>query len=278
MKRLFGLALAVTLALAGGPVLGQSVEAIQATAPQTPPPAMAVSPAAAEPAAPPAQTATAPPAKPAQLRTELIKLMYLEYNTAYSLLRAYSTTGKVSPAGGPNSSMIVVSDTPEVVAKMLQVIKEYDVKPTEVQFAVQIVQGGEGETDEALRNDPVIRDLRNVLKYKGFTLLDGTILRVIEGERAQAKVGPNADYEIRIRPKYVKDAAGDMIQAAVEFRKDKVVTTIAPNSSIPIQTVGSTDLITTTLMLKAGEKTVVGVSKSDGDRGLILILSAKVTK
>jgi len=278
MKRLFGLALVVALVFAGGPVFGQSVEAVQATAPQTPPPPKAASPVPAEPATPAAQAATPPPAKSAQTKTELIKLMYLEYNTASNLLRAYSTTGKVSPSGGPGASMIVVTDTPEVVAKMLQVIKEYDVKPAEVQFAVQIVQGGEGETDEALRNDPVIKDLRSVLKYKGFTLLDGTILRVIEGERAQAKVGPNADYEIRIRPKYIKDAGGDMIQAQVEFRKEKTVMAAAPATGTPVQSTTTSDLITTTLMLKAGEKTVVGVSKSDGDRGLILILSAKVTK
>jgi len=277
MKKLFGIVLAAALATAAGAAFAQSAETVPPAA-QAAPPAKPAAPAAAVSAEPASQATPAPQAKPAvQLRTELIKLMYLDIGTASNLLRAYSTTGKVAPSG-PMASLLVVSDTPEVVAKMIQVIKEYDVKPAEVQFAVQIIQGGDGETDELLRNDAVIKDLRGILKYKGFTLLDGTILRVIEGERAQAKVGPNADYEIRIRPKYIKDAAGDAIQAQVEFRKDKVVTTFAPNTSAPVQTTGSTDLITTTLMLKAGEKTVVGVSKSDGDRGLILILSAKVSK
>jgi hypothetical protein len=281
MKKTFYLALIVAaFALAAVPLFSQTTETVQAAPARTAPPDQAAAPA---PGAPPAQitpaaspAAQAPPVKPVQMRTELIKLLYIDYSTASNLLRAYSTTGKVSPPGGPNASLIVVTDTPEVVAKMLQVIKEYDVKPTEIQFSVQIVQGGEGETDDPLRNDPVIKDLRNVLKYKGFTLFDSTILRVIEGERAQAKVGPSAEYEIRIRPKYIKDAGGDIIQAGIEFRKEKVVTTFAPNTSAPIQTTGATDLITTTLMLKDGVKTVVGVSKSDSDRGLIL--SAKVTK
>jgi hypothetical protein len=38
------------------------------------------------------------------------------------------------------------------------------------------------------------------------------------------------------------------------------------------------ELISTTLLLKSGEKTVVGVSKSAGDKGLILILSGKPIK
>jgi len=300
MKKSFTLALLAAVVLAATPAFAQTQE----TRPPTPvakaaPPVQAVEPPATAPVeqtAPPARTAPAPsgsdgaePAPPqaaaktpTNLRTELIKLSYLDIGTASNLLRAYSTTGKVAASGGPTATMIIVTDTPEVVAKMLQVIKEYDVKPTEIQFAVQIVQGGDGESDEALKNDPVIKDLRNVLKYKGFTHLDGTILRVIEGERAQAKVGPRGEYEIRIRPKYIKDSTGDVIQTEIEFRKQTVVNTFMPISDkttpMPIQTTGSTDLISTTLMLKAGEKTVVGVSKSDGDKGLILILSGKVTK
>jgi hypothetical protein len=261
MKKTMPLALFAAIVLAAAPAFGQAQET-------RPPVPMAV---AAEPAFPQAPTKT-----PANLRTEMIKLSYLDIGTASNLLRAYSTTGRVAPT----SVMIVVTDTPEVVAKMLQVIKEYDVKPTEIQFTVQIIQGGEGESDEGLKNDPVIRDLRSVLKYKGFTFLDGTLLRVIEGQRAQAKVGPKAEYEIRLRPKYIKDASGDAIQTEIEFRKQAVVSTFTPTTGSPIQTTttGSIDLITTTLMLKAGEKTVVGVSKSESDTGLILILSGKVSK
>jgi hypothetical protein len=276
MKKTRSLALVAALALAAAPLFSQTAEAVQAA-----PPTQAVSAAPPATPAPSAQAVTpAPPAKPAPLRTELIKLMYLDYNTANSLLRAYSTTGKVSPSG-PNASLIVVSDTPEVVAKMLQVIKEYDVKPAEIQFTVQIVQGGEGETDEALRNEPMIKDLRSVLKYKGFTLLDGTILRVIEGERAMAKVGPEGMYEIRLGPKYVKEGGQELIQVATElYRPIWVAQTTASDKKEEVRSQQryNSNLIQTTLLLKAGEKTVVGVSKSDGDRGLILILSAKVVK
>jgi hypothetical protein len=51
---------------------------------------------------------------------------------------------------------------------------------------------------------------------------------------------------------------------------------MAPSQSSP-QLI-NTDLVRTTLTLKPGERTVVGISKSDADKGLILIISGKVTK
>jgi hypothetical protein len=267
---LFGTAFACALAWAA-PAFAQEIPGQQtappsATAPARPAPA-AVTPESAAPQI---------PAKPApQMRTELIKLMYLDTGTAITLLNAYTTTRKISPTRS-EEGIIVVTDTPEIVAKMLQVIKEYDVKPTELQFTVQIVEGGDMDSDEALRNDPLIRDLRNVLKYKGFTLLDGTVMRVIDNERAEAKVGPEGKYGIQLRPKYIKDGAQESIQVEIELYKPIWITQTTNN--VASQQRFNNSLIKTTLMLKAGEKTVVGVSKSDGDKGLILILSGKPSK
>lgn len=225
-------------------------------------------------------------AKTPTLRTELIKLKYLDVGTASNLLRAYqSPFGRVSLSGGGPNAMIVVSDTPEIVEKMLAVMKEYDVMPTELQFTVQIVQGAEAgaeKEDEALKNDPVIRELRSVLKYKSFTLLDGTVLRVIDGGRAEAKVGPKGEYSIQLRPNYIKDGAVETMQVEVELVRNEWINQTTVSSDKKEETRGpqrySESLIKTTLTLKAGEKTVVGVSKSDGDKGLILILSGKTLK
>jgi hypothetical protein len=215
-----------------------------------------------------------------QMRKEMVKLKYVRAGDAYLLLNAYtSRTGRVSMAKDANQNeILVLSDTPDVVDKMLSLIKEIDVKPAEMQFLVQIVLGSEAaedKGDETLKNDPVIRELRGVLKYKSFSALDGTTLRVIEGERAEAKVGPKGEYSLRMMPKLIRDGATETIRAEVEFYRP-IWAPMAPNQTGP-QMINS-DLIRTTLMLKPGEKTVVGVSKSDADKGLILIISGKVTK
>jgi hypothetical protein len=227
-----------------------------------------------------------------QMRKEMVKLKYVRAQDAYQLLRAYSSAsrpgmGQNPPFPGGNitaskdanqNEILVLTDVPEIVEKMLALIKEIDVKPAEMQFTVQIVLGSEAaedKGDEVLKNDPVIRELRNVLKYKSFSALDGTTLRVIEGERAEAKVGTKGEYSLRLMPKLIRDGAIETIRVDVEFYRP-VWAPLAPNSQ-NAQIVNN-DLVRTTLMLKPGEKTVVGVSKSDADKGLILIISGKVTK
>ncbi len=215
-----------------------------------------------------------------QMRKEMVKLKYVRAQDLQMLLSAYKTPrGIFQWARDSNQNdIIVLNETPETVEKMLALIKEIDVRPAEMQFTVQIVLGSEAaedKGDEALKNDPVIRELRSVLKYKNFSALDGTVLRVIEGERAEAKVGTKGEYSLRLMPKLIRDGATETIRAEVEFYRP-IWAPMAPNQTGP-QMINN-DLVRTTLMLKPGEKTVVGVSKSDADKGLILIISGKVMK
>lgn len=215
-----------------------------------------------------------------QMRKEMVKLKYVLVRDAVQIIQAYkSAFGRIShPTDTNQTGVLVINDTPESVDKILALIKEIDVKPAEMQFTVQIVLGSEAaedKSDEALKNDPVIRELRGVLKYKNFSALDGTVLRVIEGERAEAKVGTKGEYALRLIPKLIRDGASETIKAEIEFYRP-VWAPMAPNQTGP-QLINN-DLIRTTLMLKPGEKTVVGVSKSDADKGLILIISGKVMK
>lgn len=227
-----------------------------------------------------------------QIRKEMVKLKYVRAQDAIQLLQAYISRPKAVSTGGyflpgmvqgardaNQNEILVLTDAPDVVEKMLALIKEIDVKPAEMQFMVQIVMGSEAaedKGDDSLKNDPVIRELRGVLKYKSFSALDGTVLRVIEGERAEAKVGTKGEYSLRLTPKLIRDGTTETIRVEVEFYRP-VWSQLAPNSqNAPVMM--NNDLVRTTLMLKPGEKTVVGVSKSDADKGLILIISGKVTK
>ena len=212
-----------------------------------------------------------------QMRKEMVKLKYVRAQDAFQLLNAYSSrAGRVSMAQDANrTNILVLNDTPEIVEKMLALIKEIDIKPAELQFTVQIILGSEAGDDklvgdEALKNDPVIRELRGVLKYKNFSQLDGTVMRTLESENAQVVLGKNGEYEITLLPKYIRDDKADSIQIQIRLRKVDISGNIPPKPSL--------DLISTTLMLKPGEKTVVGVSRSDADKGLILIISGKVMK
>ena len=213
----------------------------------------------------------------ALFRKELVKLKYIDAQDAFQLLLAYrSYAGSITIARDANkNSILVLFDNPETVDKMLALVKEIDIKPAELLFTVQLVLGSESseeKTDESLKNDPVIRDIRNFLKYKSFSLLDTTLVRTMEREDSQVRFGKNGEYSLELKPKYIKDEKEENIQTEIQLRY---------YFGGPISSGGRVEgnLIRTTLTMKSGEKTVVGVSKmSDSDRGLILIISARVVK
>ncbi len=218
----------------------------------------------------------------APLRKELIQLKYLRAGgDLYGFINAYlSRDGHI--AGGPTKSVVVVSDYAENVEKVLQAIRQIDVKPADLQFTVQLVLGSDTEEKgaDAVANDPVIKELRNLLKYKSYSLLDTSMVRAMDTTDSEVRMGDKADFEFWIRPKVIRDEKSSLIQMEVrlrQFREDPRVTIGVAEASKTDRMVA--DLIGTTLNIKPGEKTVVGVSKLDGGgKGLILIISGKIVE
>jgi len=215
---------------------------------------------------------------PPPLRKEVVKLKYAAAKDIEGLLRSYkSPFGQMNSAQDANKNeILVISDTPEIIEKMLALIKDFDIKPAEFLFTIQLVLGSEAsedKTDEALKNDPVIKEIRNLLKYKNFSLLDTSLIRTIERKSAQVNIGKSGEYVLDLKPRYIKDEKDENIQ--MELTMDRVVWAGAPAGTSAPQ---RTKLIASQISMKSGEKTVVGVSKSEGDKGLILIISGKILK
>lgn len=229
-------------------------------------------PAFAEDAAQEAKPSTKPP-----LKVEIIHLKYYMGVSMNGLIRTYlSREGNIS--SGPDAKILVVSDYPENIERILQAIRQVDVKPADLQFTVQLILGSDTEekSGEQVPTDPVMRELRNLLKYKVYTLLDTSLIRAMDNADSEVRMGEKADFEFWIRPKVVKDDKGSLIQMEVRLRQIRIAGTPPNATSSKVEYI-TTDLIGTTLNLKPGDKTVVGVSKLDGgDKGLILIISGKI--
>jgi hypothetical protein len=207
----------------------------------------------------------------------MVRLKYAKPQEVQNLLRPYQNPyGQISWNPG-NDNLLVISDTPETLSRILAVIKEIDVKPVDLLFTIQLVLGSEAEdskTDEALRNDPLIAELEKLLRYKNFTLLDSNLIRTLNQGRAEINLGRDTEFDLELRPRFIQEENDRLIQMEVRLRRiDKEIQTPAPGQN-PVR---ATTLIETQLTMKSGEKTVVGVSKlNGGDKGLILILSGKV--
>jgi hypothetical protein len=219
-----------------------------------------------------------PAAKPA-LRTEIIRLKYFSSTQMMSLARTYlSRDGQWTP--GPDAKIMLVSDYPENVERLLQAIRQVDVKPADLQFTVQLVLGTAGETDQGTKpmpaNDPIIRELSGLLKYTAYSLLDTSVMRAMDNSDTEVRMGEKAEFEFWIKPKVVRDEKASLIQMEVRLRQIRIAGTPPNATSSKVEYI-TTDLIGTTLNLKSGDKTVVGVSKLDGGgKGLILIISGKI--
>jgi len=218
------------------------------------------------------------------LRKEIVKLRYVRAQDIQTLLYNYtSREGHISfnPAL-PN--IMTLSDAPENVEMMLAAIREIDVKPADVLYTVQLVLGSETDArnDAELQSDPVVKELRRLLRYKGYTLLDATLVRVVNREGAEVVMGPKAEFEFELKPEVAGDAKAPVIKTWVRLRqKVRVVVKTSPkteSAETPQEVVTNVvTLIESSLNVKSGDRTVVGVSKLDGgDKGLILIISAKI--
>jgi hypothetical protein len=211
------------------------------------------------------------------LKNELVRLKYVNAVRIQALLYPYlSRDGHISMT--PNENVIVVSDVPENVEKALQVIRQLDVKPADLQFTVQLILGSDEpeKGSEAMPSDPVIRELRNLLKYKSYALLDTSLIRAMDDSNSEVRLGDHADFELQVRPKVIKDEKASFIQMEVRLRQVRIAG-MSPNATSAKVEYITTNLIETTLNVKPGDKTVVGVSKLDGGgKGLILIISGKI--
>ena len=216
-----------------------------------------------------------------KMRQEIVKLKYIDREEIRLVLSTFlSPYGRISPT--EKSGLLTISDIPENVEKILAVIRELDIKPVDIQFIIQLIlastEDEPGKSADAIKDDPLIKELRNLLNFKYFYPLDSSFVRAIDREESEVTMGEKAELRLQLRPKYVREEKEELIQ--VEARLYKIVPVVyAPGATQTQTPYSSLTLLTSNFTMKSGEKTVVGVSKLDGgDKGLILIITGKIVR
>lgn len=212
---------------------------------------------------------------PPVIKKELVKLKFVTGNDIIPLIQPFLVDLRHERINMDSSKKILtLSATPENIELMKQVIREVDVKPADLLYTVQLILGSETEAGSAdpIQNDPLIKELRGLLRYKSYTVLDSSMVRVVNRENAEVVMGPKAEFEFALRPEVAGDAKAPVVKTQVRLRK---VERLGSFQDKPLTNVVT--LIESTLNIKSGERAVVGVSKLDGgDKGLILIISGKI--
>lgn len=217
-------------------------------------------------------------ASPPELQKEVVKVNYIDARSARGILMPYlSRNGKIQMVQETN--MLIIEDIPEIVDKILSILKEIDVKPHDLQFTVDLILGSKTGAEESssgwdmpperLRADPLLRELRRLLTYETFKMLDSTLIKVQDNTRSTHRLGGEGlSFRLDLYPRYIREEGTEAIRVQLRLTKDSY----KKDGSLY-----SLTLIDTSISLKSGDRSVVGVSKlNGGDTGLILILSGKV--
>ena len=210
---------------------------------------------------------------PRKMRQEIVKLKYIDSEEIRIFLSTFlSPYGRISPI--EKSGFLTISDIPENVEKILAVIRELDVKPADIQFTIQLVLASTGEepgkSEDQIKDDPLIKELRGLLNFKYFYPLDSSFVRALDREYSEVTMGREAELLLDLQPKYIKEDKEDFIQVEARLRKREFM----PKGEMEL-----ISLLTSNFTMRSGDKTVVGVSKLDGgDKGLILIITGKIVR
>jgi len=207
------------------------------------------------------------------LRKEIVKVNYIEAREAYQILHPYKSRYGHLQMLQPRNTLII-EDQPSFVEKLLSILMEIDTKPLDLQFFVDIIQATteKTESDRRLDSDPVIKELKKLVKLESFKLLDTALIKVQDNSHTTQRLGGDGiSLQLSLAPRHLQQGGQEAFQVELSlrhyygFKQDR--------------TPATTTLINTTLSVKSGERSVVGVSKlNGGDKSLILILQGKVLK
>ncbi len=230
-------------------------------------------------------------------KTKIIEVKYRDPGSLYSALRALGSGFKgarIDP--DPNFRILTVRDFPENIAVIEEAVKRLDtpqpIRP-EVEFHIHVLiasnSPSSGDEFPAELND-VLKQLQGTLKYKSYGLMTSSVHRASQGGQgvgnkgvAQSKLFSVSTplenpifYEYNLMPLMIRDnAAGGSSIDIGQF---------AFNMRIPLLTGGQAQQIQyenvgfrSPVSLRDGEKVIVGTTTM-GDKGLIVVVSAKIIK
>ncbi|MBD3414079.1 MAG: hypothetical protein GF421_06595 [Candidatus Aminicenantes bacterium] len=216
-----------------------------------------------------------------ELQRQIIKVNYIRIETAYSVLRPYTSRyGNLQMLRDRN--MLIIEDQPEFVEKILSILQEIDVKPLDIQITVDLILASKNkdtsfETEKNLQSDPIIKELMSMMNYQAFKHLDTSLIRVQDNTISSQRIGGSGiGLLLQLQPRHYKEEKKDLFQ--VELRLHQVEgTTEIGNIERSYSLKNPVKLIDTSLSIQSGQRSVVGVSKlNGGDLALILVIKGNI--
>ena len=228
-------------------------------------------------------------------KNKLFQIKYRDPNSLVQVLKLLGSGFKGATISvNQEYKTITVRDFPENLATIEEALSRLDVPQAarpDIELRVYVLlatstPGGGGDYPAEL-ND-VIGQLRNTLKYKGYSLLSSSIQRakdgptgvnnrgVAEAAKLTGATQPNANplfYSYELKPISMDAAASGVPMVHVGMFNFEMRIPISVGTEIRYDPIG----FQTPVDLREGEKVVVGTTTME-DKGLVVVLSAKILK
>jgi hypothetical protein len=180
----------------------------------------------------------APAGAEAPLQTEIYVPQFVEVSRLFNLLQPLQRTiATRASAGQPWSqqsnvsfqsspAMLVIHDTPDQVARMLELLKRMDQAPPQMLITCWLVRGS-FEPQQGARELPsdLVDNLRRLLPYHEYGLLTTALVRtsVLAGEERSLRgsFGENGEFQLTLRPGAVDDSGHRLAFERIEFKSSE---------------------------------------------------------
>jgi len=232
-----------------------------------------------------------------ELITKVIKLKYADAEELEEILFHFVTMKKgvgAHIAVNESYNAIVVRDFPEKIAVIEEVIKQFDVKPAEVEFNLHLLEALDIPAPikpvqpvkpvppvkpvqpvkpvppvQPLPPDvqPIVQKLKTNFRYKDYHLIDTASLRSTDSSSSSIRLGGSSNYTIDIN---IEWSLLSPDSSTIKISRFRIYN--------PPRFAGDS-ILSTSLMLEDGKPVVVGTSKAaPDDRALIIILTGRILK
>ncbi len=205
------------------------------------------------------------------LKRVTVVVKYADGRALERLLHPYLTKwGRVQFESRTRALTIV--DKPAVVDVMLKMVKQFDVKPPQLQFSVELVlaeKGGNQSIPPELK--PVAKQLKEVFSYNKFTVLDKAYVSVEANQESRMKIGGEGGYTVDMSTHMVQGEKSTVRLGFHLYNWEWV-----KRAGKQPQGIQHT-VVRTTVEMKDGETAILGASKINGEgKALITVVSMKM--
>jgi len=177
----------------------------------------------------------------------------------------------------PHKATLTVQDSPEIVARVADVIARLESPPMRYQIAVELLEGTNGELSEGLRVE-VDRRVTRMFPFANYRSIGSTVFEGEVGSAAAADIGEGHRLSFVVTPMRVsKKSAFGIPDVGARIQLGDFTLQKLPAS--PSGGGTAVDIVQTDVYLSPKQEVIIGAGASEeSTKGLVLILRAEPPK